>query len=144
MITKEDVLKFLKENNLCVMATADKNGKPIAATMAYAVDDEMIFYLETSNKTRKYKNLLANPRAAIVVGVANELPTVQIDGDITVFEGEDAVTARNFIVEQHPELKEYFLGPDKNPEEIYFKVKPTWVCYSDFTKESPVVEVVKI
>lgn len=144
MITKKDVLKFLKKNDLCVLATADKNGKPIAATMAYAVDDEMAFYLETSSKTRKYRNLLANPQAAIVVGVANGLPTVQIDGKITVFEGRGAVNARNFIVKQHPELKEYFLGPDKNPEEVYFTVKPTRVCYSDFTKGPPVTEVVEV
>lgn len=55
MITKEDILRFLKKNSLCVLATANKRGKPIAATMAYAVDDEMVFYLETSNKTRKYQ-----------------------------------------------------------------------------------------
>ena len=143
-MTKEDVLKFLKNNDLCVVATVDESGKPIAATMAYAVDDDMSFYLETSNKSRKYKNLLANSRAAIVVGVANELPTVQIDGEITVFEGEDAINARNFIVGQHPEWEEYFLGPDKNPEEVYFTVKPTRICYSDFTKEPPVIEEIKI
>lgn len=144
MITKEDVLKFLKKKDLCVTATADKDGKPIAATMAYAVDDEMVFYLETSNKSRKYKNLLANPKAAIVIGVANELPTVQVDGELTVFEGEDAINARNFIVKQHPEWEGYFLGPDRNPEEVYFSVKPIRVCYSDFTKEPPVVEVVEV
>ena len=144
MITKEDVLKFLKSKDLCVLATVDKGGKPIAATMAYAVDDEIVFYLETSNKSRKCKNLLTNQKAAVVIGVANELPTVQVDGEITIFEGEDAINARTFIVEQHPELKDYFLGPDKNPEEVYFSVKPTRVCYSDFTKGAPVVEVIEV
>jgi hypothetical protein len=69
---------------------------------------------------------------------------VQVDGDVAVFEGDDAINARNFIIEQRPELKEYFLGPDKNPEEIYFIVRPTRVCYSDFTKGLPVVDVVEI
>lgn len=125
------------------MATVNESGKPIAATMAYAIDDKMVFYLETSNKARKYKNLLVNPRAAIVVGIANNLPTVQIDGKVTVLKGEDAINARNFIVGQHPEWEGYYLGPDKNPEEVYFTVKSTRVCYSDFTKEPMVVEVVK-
>lgn len=143
MITKEAVLKFLKENSLCVLATADKSGKPLAATMAYAVDDEITFYLETSVKSRKYKNLISNPYVAVVVGVANDKPTVQVDGMAIVWRGEEAVKAWRFILDQHPEWSDYYPDPSKDDNVVYFEITPKRVCYSDFTKEPPVIEVIE-
>lgn len=144
MITKEDVLKFLKGSGLCVLATADKSGKPIAATMAYAVDDEINIYLETSVKSRKYKNLIGNPYVAIVVGVANDKPTVQIDGKAIVWKGSEATKAWRFILKQHPEWKDYYPDPNEDNDAVYFEVMSKQVCYSDFTKEPPVIEVVEV
>lgn len=144
MVTKEDILKFLKENDLCVLATADKGGKPIAATMAYTADDEMSIYFETSTKTRKYENLIANPSVALVIGVDNDKPSVQIDGKAIVWKGSEATKTWRFILEQHPEWKDYYPDPNEDNTAVYFEVTPKRVCYSDFTEEPPVIEVVKI
>ena len=144
MITKESVLKFLKENSLCVLATADKNGKPLAATMGYAVDDEITIYLETSVKSRKYKNLISNPYVAVVVGVANDKPTVQVDGTAIVWKGAEAVKVWRFILDQHPEWGDLYPDPSKDGDTVYFEITPKRVCYSNFTKEPPVVGVIEV
>jgi len=68
---------LLRENRLCVVATASKDGKPEAATIEFAHDGQHNLFFETFPQYRKYPNLKSNPRASVVI--TQEPHTVQMD-----------------------------------------------------------------
>ena len=67
-ISKQEVLKFLKEKELAVVSTVSAAGKPEAATVIYFIDDDFSFYFITRRNTRKFENLQLNNNVALVVG----------------------------------------------------------------------------
>lgn len=77
---KPEIADFLNRNHVAVLSTADDDGQPHAATIYYFVDADMNIYFMTKEATRKYKNLKANPRAALAIYEASSQATVQIEG----------------------------------------------------------------
>lgn len=130
---KEEVLEFLKAHPECVLATSSPDGKPEAATVLFAVDDEATFYFGTSEKYRKYQNLLVNKKVAIVVGVSGKDPkSAQAEGEVEMIEGEAEITkTKEFFAERNPAMKPFLNWPLK-----FFKVKPLWLRWLDETKGS--------
>ena len=128
---KEEVLQFLKGRPECVLATLSPDGKPEAATVLFAVDDEFTFYFGTSEKYRKYQNLLKNRQAAIVVGVmASDPRSAQIEGEMEpITEEADVVKTKEFFTERNPAMKPFLNWPLK-----FFRLKPTWLRFLDETK----------
>lgn len=143
VINKKEVFEFLKKHENCVLATASRDGKPEAATMGFGIDEALNFYFTTGKSTRKYPNLVVNPQAAIVVGVSGAEATVQVDGRVELAEGEAAVKVREKILADHPDWGSYCPDPSADKTCAYFTVVSTRVCYSDFTKEPPAVEVIQ-
>lgn len=63
----EDMLAFIRENDTCVLATADQ-GRPHTSLMAYLPGDQgRMIYLITSAETLKYRNVLANPQVSLLI-----------------------------------------------------------------------------
>lgn len=79
---KDTAINFLKERNrlTAVIATVSDDGSPHAAVIYYFVDEDFNFYFLTATNTRKYKHLLANPRASITTGFGPKYTTIQGDG----------------------------------------------------------------
>ncbi len=128
---KQKILNFLKRNGLCVISTSTKGGKPESAVMAFTIKDDFICLFNTEPETRKYKNLEQNKQVSVVVGGFKEDPSVQIDGVAEILEGEEAAAAKKYILAVHPEWASYFNSPTGK----FIKVKPSWLRYSDFSKE---------
>lgn len=59
-------LKFLKDHELCRLATASKDGRPHVVPVIYALDGEDII-VAIDYKTKKLKNLRENKKVALVV-----------------------------------------------------------------------------
>ena len=76
---KKATLQFLKEPDCltAVIGSCSTDGDTHVATVYYYVDDNFDFYFLTATHTRKYKNLLENPNAAIVVGFGPAYTTIQ-------------------------------------------------------------------
>lgn len=129
----KEVLDFVKAHPECVLATSSLDGKPEAATVLFAVDDDFTFYFGTAEKYRKYSNLLKNKKVAIVVGVNGKDPrSVQADGEIEMIEKESEIAkTKEFFAEQNPAMKPFLSWPLK-----FFKVKPFWLRWLDETKGS--------
>lgn len=116
MSDREKTLNYLKEHSLCVIATANMQGEPEAATINYFVDDDFNLFFITRKDTRKHANLLANPRVAIVVGTEPEPHTVQLQGDAVFLENEDELKAFSDALELRPELFQlYFASMRRHP-----------------------------
>ncbi len=87
--SKLDAVKFLKENYIAVLATSHSD-EPRASTVYYVMFDSFNFYFYTKHNSNKTKNILQNPRVALVVGFGPEHITVQVRGEaVKVEDGEE-------------------------------------------------------
>jgi len=132
MIDKNGVLQFMKQNGLCVLATANKAGKTEAAVMAYVVKDSFTILMNTEPNTRKYAYLLENPQVSVVIGGWKDDPTIQIDGRARVLENVEAESAKIFMKSVCPELIDHLREAGK-----FLEIKTKWVRYSDFSQNPP-------
>ena len=68
----EKMRQLAREKDICVQATVS-GGKPHCSLMAYVVDDacrEM--YMVTHKQSTKYRNLLENPAASVLIDTREE------------------------------------------------------------------------
>jgi nitroimidazol reductase NimA-like FMN-containing flavoprotein (pyridoxamine 5'-phosphate oxidase superfamily) len=68
----EKMKSLAREKDICVLATVS-NKKPHCSLMAYVTDDECReIYMVSHKQTRKYKNLLENPSASLLIDTREE------------------------------------------------------------------------
>ncbi len=90
---------LLRETDRCTLATASPTGVPEAATIRFVADDDFSLYFNTSTTYRKYDNLCANPRVAVVVdGPAGNL---QLEGVVRELDGTEDESAVDRYVEKY-------------------------------------------
>jgi nitroimidazol reductase NimA-like FMN-containing flavoprotein (pyridoxamine 5'-phosphate oxidase superfamily) len=78
--------RFLKEHDLCRLATCSPKGWPLVTPVAYILIDDA-FYVATDYDTTKYKHLKANPKASLVVDTETPNKAVIIQGKVDLIEG---------------------------------------------------------
>jgi pyridoxine/pyridoxamine 5'-phosphate oxidase len=126
---------FLTQHRYGVVSSISDEGRPQSALVGIAITSELEIVFDTLNSSRKYANLTARPTCSFVVGWAGE-KTVQLEG-----------TAREPLgryLEQC--LEAYFAAwPEGRsrmhwPGIAYFAVKPTWIRYSDYDRNPPLIQ----
>lgn len=137
-ISKQEVLKFLKEKALAVVSTISIEGKPEAATVIYFIDDDFEFYFITRRNTRKFKNLQSNNNVALVVGTELMPVTVQIEGaaELITDEKGDVLVAE---IAKRPQIQSLYFGPFlelKGVDFAAFKVKINWLRWLSVDPET--------
>jgi len=92
MNIKKLTLEFLTapQRITAVIGSCPTDGNTHVATVYYHVDKNLHFYFLTATNTQKYRNLLENPNAAIVVGFGPDYTTVQGQGAATLLEKDSA------------------------------------------------------
>lgn len=142
MDLKERLLKFLKERDpkLCVLSTASKNGKPESATVIYVLFDDLGLLVQTNNTYRKWANLKENSRVSVVVGWQFGYLYVQYDGAAELIERghQDYTKYDELFVSENPKSKKF----TALPENVYAKIKPTWIRLRDDRDNPPKIEEV--
>lgn len=119
---------FLQKHKTCVLGTLAADGEPQGATMTYICDDDFNFYFVTRKESRKHRNLLADPRVSIVVGVDPEAPgTAQAQGKAEV------LNEPHFMIHYFEKIVD-ISAPEWWPlfalegmDFVFFKVTPTWL-----------------
>ena len=124
---KKQILEKIKMHNVCVLATCLKD-KTEAAAMNFVVDDNFIFYLQTSRLYRKYRNLVKNKNVSLVIGF--KMPCVQIDGIAEFLKPEEIEIIKPFMIEKLPDSEGFI----KSRETVFIKVKPKFLRMTDFIK----------
>ncbi len=66
---KIKILNLLKQHNLMVLSTINKNNKPQSALVAFAENPSLELIFGTFSTTRKYTNLKHNLHISAVVGL---------------------------------------------------------------------------
>jgi nitroimidazol reductase NimA-like FMN-containing flavoprotein (pyridoxamine 5'-phosphate oxidase superfamily) len=137
-MTKEFCFSFLHRHQLAVLASiAGNTPQPQAALVGYAVTPDLEIVFDTVRSSRKYSNLCANPRVALVIGWTHET-SVQYEG-----------TATELLPGEGAEYKEtyYAVFPDGRQRAAewagltHFVIRPSWIRYSNFNAPAIIEEM---
>jgi len=131
-MTRAELVAFLRRYRLAVEATVAANGAPQAAVVGFAVSDGLEIVFDTLDATRKYRNLQADPRIALVIGWDREI-TAQIEGHADTPTGAELERIRACYFQAYPDGRERLGWPGLT----HVRVRPTWVRFSDFTQAPP-------
>ena len=134
---RKELFHFIAAHDLAVLASVSPSDGPQAALMGIAVTPELQIVFDTLTTSRKYQNLLRNPRVAFVIGWENEV-TVQYEGQAEKLRGPALELYKEVYFQKWPNGRER----ERWPDICYFKVTPTWIRYSDFNK--PTYEIAEI
>jgi general stress protein 26 len=130
---KSQILAFMRAHRLAVQATASTDGAPQAAVVGFAVSDRFEIVFDTLASTRKAQNIRANSRVAFVIGglKGSDERTVQYEGVADEPAGAELERLKSLYYAVFPD------GPDRLswPGLIYVCVRPTWLRYSDYTRD---------
>jgi hypothetical protein len=132
-----DLLAFLRQHRLAVQASISPPEQPQAAVVGFAVTDRFEIVFDTVDSTRKARNLRQNSRIALVIGgvSAGEERTVQYEGIADEPEGSELERLKAVYYDAYPD------GPSRLSWKglIYVRVRPTWIRYSDYTVNPPLI-----
>ena len=125
-MTRAELLASLRKHRLAVVSTIH-DGAPQAAVVGIAVTDDLEIIFDTLTTSRKYNNLRADPRAALVIGWDAE-QTVQCEGVADFPAGAELAACKQVYFAAWPD------GPEREawPNIGYVRVRPRWVRFSDF------------
>jgi hypothetical protein len=133
-VTRAELVRFLRRYKLAVQASVTTGGAPQAAVVGFAVSDACEIVFDTLTSTRKYRNLVADARIALVIGWDHEI-TAQIEGVVDFPTGDELARLREVYFVPYPD------GRDRLAWEgiTHARVRPTWVRYTDFTQDPPLI-----
>lgn len=130
---KDKMLAFMSERKFCVVSTIHANGTPESAFVAYT-SSNLDLFIGTSNLSRKFANITANPAVAIVI--ADQQGEIQYEGQATVVDPENFTEVEESHLSQIPGSDKY----RKDPTQEYIHITPTWIRFIDHTVEDQVEE----
>jgi PPOX class probable F420-dependent enzyme len=120
LTTKE--LKFLKDHELCRMATASKNAKPHVVPVIYAMDGENVV-VAIDYKTKKLKNLRENPQVAVVVDEYRPNHAVLVEGECEILErGKEYLRLLQILFDKFAYYRNNPWGEGESP---ILRIRPT-------------------
>jgi hypothetical protein len=129
VMKREQLVAFIREQRLAVEASITASGAPQAAVVAIAVSDRLELVFDTVKSSRKYQNLVRDPRVALVVGWDREI-TAQIEGIADFPEADELERVREVYFARHPDGRDRLTWPGL----VHVRVRPTWIRYSDFNQ----------
>lgn len=139
-MTQADLYSFLGKQKLGVLGTIGPAGSPQSAVMGIAVTDKFEIVFDTVKHSRKYPNLIARPACSFAIGgwSAGE-QSVQYEGTAEELKSPDLERYQEIYFKVYPD------GPARMawPGITYFVVRPTWIRYSDFDQNPPLIREFK-
>ncbi len=145
---KQEALDFLKKHIFAVVASGTQDNMPNASTVLFQVDDDMNVFFMTRKHTRKFANLTANEKVAIVVGLGDGPGTVQMEGEAHLIEaGEDGLDAFFEHIKENAKLKELYYGPFlelPGADLAVFRVRLSWMRYLHLNTDTQMEEYYRI
>ncbi len=133
----DDLVRFMRQSKLAVQASVTVEGAPQSAVVGFVVSDQAELFFDTSSASRKCQNLRRDPRIALVVGWDER--TVQYEGIADEPTGEELARGKALYFERFPDGRER----ERWPDIVYFRVRPRWARFSDFTGSTPSVQVLE-
>lgn len=130
----QEILDYIKNRRVAVLAVEMMDSSPHAATVNYAnTENPLTFLFETDRGYRKSEALFGRKasRASLVIGFdESEMKTLQIDGEVKLVEESEEGVFLETYHKKFPEKVAMAAGHDL----IFFTLTPTWWRYTDWTK----------
>jgi len=115
---REKINKFISNKSICVLATVEGD-RPYCSLMNYLADESSGgFYMVTLRNTRKFQNLLANPRASLLIDSRDsaEFSSAQaltVEGVYEPVSDQEKIKwAKSKLCADNPLLEDFFNLPD--------------------------------
>jgi general stress protein 26 len=135
---KDLVYHLIKQNKLAVVSTVNVKSEPESALVGIAVSVNLEIIFDTVKASRKYHNILHNPKVALVIGWENEV-TLQCEGEAEVLgKGDEADNLREVYYLAYPDGRE---RAQTWPGLVHIKVTPHWLRYSNFNDPRVIEEM---
>jgi putative heme iron utilization protein len=115
----QEIVTLCEEQHLAVLCT-QYNGQPFGNLVVFAMSDDLRYLcFATSRATRKYRNLAADPRLALLIDSRQHYPQdLQAASALTItgrmVEAEEAVRSmlRSRYLVRHPHLRDFLDTPE--------------------------------
>jgi PPOX class probable F420-dependent enzyme len=115
-------LSFLKNHEVCRLATASKDARPHVVPVIYALDGENIV-VAVDYGTKKLANLRQNKKVALVVDDYRPNKGVMVEGECEIFErGKEYLRLLQILFDRFEYYRKNPWGEGESP---ILKVKPT-------------------
>jgi len=135
-MTLPEIAAFIRRQALATQSTISPAGAPQSAVIGIVSDDAAEIFFDTLASTRKCQNLRRDPRIALVIGWdLAEGRTVQLEGLADEPSGGELERWRAVYFARFPDG----VGRSAWPGITYFRVRPTWLRYSDFSGGEPII-----
>jgi hypothetical protein len=136
-MTPDTLFEFIRGHRYGVVSSISAEAAPQSAVIGIAVSRELEIVFDTVKSSRKYRNLVTNPAAAIAVWTGEA--TVQFEGVAEELGGEQRDHYREIYFETWPD------GRDRLnwPAITHFVIHPKWIRYCDFNSRPPQIEEFK-
>jgi nitroimidazol reductase NimA-like FMN-containing flavoprotein (pyridoxamine 5'-phosphate oxidase superfamily) len=116
---KSTLQELLASQRLAVLATREEDGHPYANLMAFTVSEDLKTLLfVTGRATRKYENLCAEPRVALLIdnrshaaSDVHEAAAATVLGDAEEVRGEERDRLLPIYLARHPHLEDFASSP---------------------------------
>ena len=136
-MTPDQLLQFLRSHKYAVESSVSPSGAPQAAVVGIAVTDGFEIVFDTLATTRKTQNLRRHPRVAFVIGGTQDGDerTVQYEGVVDEPAGAERERLVAVYLDRFPDGR----ARQQWPGLIYVRARPTWIRYSDYGADPPVI-----
>jgi pyridoxine/pyridoxamine 5'-phosphate oxidase len=134
-VTRDHILRFLQAQRLGIVASISPAGDPQSGVVGIAVTDRLEIVFDTLSSTRKCANLRRIPKVSVVAGWDQEI-TVQYEGVADEPSGTELERLKACYFGVYPD------GAERQAWEgiTYFRIRPTWIRYSDFNAGGGITE----
>jgi general stress protein 26 len=136
-MTTAELLEFMRTQRLAVQASVGAGETAQAALVGIGVSDSLELVFDTLDTTRKVRNLRRVAKVAFVLGgwLDGDERTVQYEGVADEPTGDDLERIKGVYFAAWPD------GPARQswPGLVYIRVRPTWIRYSDFNRDPPMI-----
>ncbi|MGA2421724.1 MAG: pyridoxamine 5'-phosphate oxidase family protein [Candidatus Acidiferrum sp.] len=131
-MTNSQLDAFLLRHRYAVLSSLSANHTPQSALIGIATAPGLEIVFDTTKASRKYPNLIANPKCSLVIGWDNE-QTLQYEGVAHEPTGEELSHYQQIYFAAWPD------GPTRLSWAgiTHFVIHPTWLRYSDFNQSPP-------
>jgi hypothetical protein len=136
-ITRAALLDFLRSRRYAVQSSLHPSGAPQSAVVGTAVSDDFEIVFDTLATSRKGQNLRRRSDIAFVFGSldGNDERTVQYEGRADEPMGAERARLTELYFGVFPDGRER----QKWPGLTYIRATPTWLRYSDYNVNPPVI-----
>lgn len=125
-MTKAELFEFMRGHRFAVVSSVTPGGTPESAVVGFAVTPELEIIFDTVRSSRKYRNLIANPAAALALWTGEA--TAQYEGLAAEPEGAERDRYREIYFETFPDGRDRLSWPGIT----HLVIRPQWIRYSNF------------